>query len=234
MADQTRHITGNRGHSGATVHPYVSRPPNAAQNQPTFNSNPNASRLRATLHCFIIILVGFIITIVIFFFFSWMLWLDLNSRHPLFRVETLTLSNFSISSNSLISGKLDANFVVRNPSLRNTLYYDKIEADLFYKSDLISVAILLPFMQGTNNETAIRATFASLTGHVDDRDRDSIINGEKMIKFKVVMIVRVKASAWGVGRTTFSVYCYNLRIGISSKGNGGTLVGGSKKCPVVV
>ncbi|KAL4567643.1 hypothetical protein LXL04_023232 [Taraxacum kok-saghyz] len=249
MADpeQSRPVTGYPAHSAtgypntATAYPYVAAPPNAPQNQGTYfhvagtryHSDPYASQQRATfVHRFFAILIGSILITGIIIF---TMWLILRPQIPQFRVETLTLSNFNISSNSLVAGDWDAHFIVRNPNSKITLYYDQIEAAVFHKSDSISETTVPPFVQATKNQTAIKATFASLTAYVDDRDSINSERSHGTITFNIRMIARVRfrAGGWWARRRILRVYCPNLSIGISSNSNGGTLVGGgSKECRV--
>ncbi|KAI3829018.1 hypothetical protein L1987_03132 [Smallanthus sonchifolius] len=190
MADQSRPVTGYPAYSAAngypntataTAYPYVAPPPHAPQNQGTYfhvtgnpyYSNPYASQQRATfVHRFFAFLIGSILITGIIIF---IMWLVLRPQIPNFRVETLTLSNFNISTNSLISGNWDARFIAGNPNSKITLYYDQTEAAIFYKSDSISETTVPPFVQGTKNETTLRATFASLTAYLDDRDSINVI-----------------------------------------------------------
>jgi hypothetical protein len=55
--------------------------------------------------------------------------------HPSeFRVESLTLSNFSLASTSSLTGNCDVRFAVPNPSIKMSISYYSIEPTLFYKS----------------------------------------------------------------------------------------------------
>ncbi|KAL8210215.1 hypothetical protein R6Q57_006947 [Mikania cordata] len=251
MADQSRPVTGYPAYSGAghqpngypntaTAYPYVAPPPHPPQNQGTYfhvagnpyYSNPYASQPRATfVHRFFACLIGSILITGIIIF---IMWLVLRPQIPQFRVETLTLSNFNISTNSLISGNWDARFTARNPNSKITLYYNQIEAAIFYKSDSISETTVPPFVQGTKNETTLRATFASLTAYLDDRDS---INGERnrgAVNFNLRMMTRVRfqAGSWWARRRILRVYCPNLPVGVSANSSSGSLVGGSKQCSV--
>jgi hypothetical protein len=51
-----------------------------------------------------------------------------------FRVESLTLSNFSLASTSSLTGNCDVRFAVPNPSIKMSISYYSIEPTLFYKS----------------------------------------------------------------------------------------------------
>ncbi|KAD6453352.1 hypothetical protein E3N88_08057 [Mikania micrantha] len=214
MADQSRPVTGYPAYSGA------GHQPNGYPNTATATAYPYVAPPPPPPQN-----QGIIIFIM---------WLVLRPQIPQFRVETLTLSNFNISTNSLISGNWDARFTARNPNSKITLYYNQIEAAIFYKSDSISETTVPPFVQGTKNETTLRATFASLTAYLDDRDS---INGERnrgAVNFNLRMMTRVRfqAGSWWARRRILRVYCPNLSVGVSANSSSGSLVGGSKQCSV--
>ncbi|KAK1418927.1 hypothetical protein QVD17_28080 [Tagetes erecta] len=244
MADQSRPVTGYPAYptttTTTTAYPYTAPPPHPPQNQSTYfhvtgnpyYSNPYASQQRATfIHRFFAFLIGSILITGIIIF---IMWLILRPQIPQFRVETLNLSNFNISSNSLISGNWEARFTARNPNSKITLYYDQIEAAIFYKSDSISETSVPPFVQGTKNETTLKATFASLGGYLDSKDS---INGEMKsgkVGFNLRMITRVRfqAGSWWARRRILRVYCPDLAVGVNGNGSNGSLVGGYRRCSV--
>ncbi|KAL4578530.1 hypothetical protein LXL04_014654 [Taraxacum kok-saghyz] len=247
MADQNRPVTGypappaSNGYptNTATAYPYVAPPP---QNQGQyFNvsanpyySDPYANQQRATfIRRIFAVFIGCIIIVGTIVF---IMWLILRPQIPQFRVDTLTLSNFNMSSNSLISGTWDARFTVRNPNSKIVLYYDRIEAAVFYKSESISETTVPPFAQGKKNETGVRATFVSSSAYVDDRNGISSERSRGTVDFNLRMMARVrfKAGAWWARRRILKIFCPNLSIGVSANSTGGSLVGGSKNCRVTL
>ncbi|KAI3746758.1 hypothetical protein L6452_09197 [Arctium lappa] len=243
MADQNRPVpvTGypappaSNGYP-TTAYPYVPQP---RPNQGTYlnvsgpyYSDPYATQQRATFirRIFAIVIACVIITGTIVF----IMWLILRPQVPQFRVDTLTLSNFNLSSNSLISGNWDARLTVRNPNSKIVLYYDHIEAAVFYKSESISETTVPPFVQGKKNETAVRATFASLSAYVDDRNGISNERARGTVNFNLRMVARVrfKAGAWWARRRILKIYCPSLSVGVSANTSAGSLLGGSKHCRV--
>ncbi|XP_071736287.1 NDR1/HIN1-like protein 10 [Rutidosis leptorrhynchoides] len=247
MSDPTRPVIG---HPAPPPNGYPPPPPNsgsatgypyAAHPQPShyFNVSSNgyanpyaANQQRATFlrRIFAVFMACIILTGSIIF----IMWIILHPQVPQFRVETLTLTNFTISSNSLVSGDWDARLTVRNPNSKITLYYDRVEAAVLYKSELIAETTVAPFVQGKKNETTIRATFASLSAYVDDRNG---INGDRArgtVNFNLRMVARVKfkAGAWWTRRRILRIYCPNLSVGVSGNSTNGSFTGGSKNCKV--
>ncbi|KAA8549938.1 hypothetical protein F0562_001622 [Nyssa sinensis] len=217
-----------------TAYPYAAPAPQATYYNPNSYygqpfQTPGATFLR---RIFVIIIAAFIITGTVGF----ITWVVLRPRLPEFRVDSVSLSNFNISSSSLISGKWDVRFTVRNPNHKITLYYDRIEASVYYRSELLSETTVPPIVQGTKNETAARATFAASSAYVEG----SVVNGINQdrargtVGFSVGMVtsVRFKAGEWWARRRFLRVYCRDLTVGITLNNSGGTLVGGPKQCGV--
>lgn len=66
-------------------------------------------------------------------------------RPPDFRVESLSLSNFSLASTSSLTGICDVRFAFSNPNNKLSILYDSVGSALYYKSELISSTLLPPF-----------------------------------------------------------------------------------------
>ncbi|CAK9174812.1 unnamed protein product [Ilex paraguariensis] len=221
-----------------TAYPYVAPPPPHhpyyAQNPYYHQQNPYAAQ-RATFirRIFAVIIAAFIITGTIIF----IVWLILRPRLPEFRVGSVAVSNFNLSSStSLISGNWDVGFTVRNPNKKIKLYYDHIDARVFHGSDSLAATTVPPFYQTTRNMTTIKASFAASGAYVDRRVVDGI-NSERnsgSVSFDVSMVamVRFKAGAWRPRRRFLRVFCGDLRVGLTGNGNRGSLIGGASQCRV--
>lgn len=168
--------------------------------------------------------------------FVFILWLILRPRIPEFRVDSLSVSNLNLT-NSLISGKWDLRFTVRNPNKKMTLYYDDVAAAVFYDDVSLSDTTVPPFFQEKRAETARQASFATAGAYVDNRVFDQM-NKERSRKdaigFNVRMVARVRfrAGAWRARRRFVRVYCKDLSVGVGSNNSSGTLLGGARQCRV--
>ncbi|KAI3704180.1 hypothetical protein L1987_74395 [Smallanthus sonchifolius] len=243
MADHDRPVTGypapptSNGYPTTTAYPYAAQPQHnhAAYFNVSTNlhySNPYINQQRATfLHRIFAVFIGCVIIIGTIVFITWLV---LRPQAPQFRIETLTLTNFNVTSNSLISGNWDARFIVRNPNSKITLCYDHVEAAIFYKSDSIAETAVPPFVQGKKNETAVRATFASMSAYVGDRNDINSERARGTVDFNLRMVARVrfKAGAWWARRRILRIYCPNVSVGVSANSSSGSLTGGSKQCRV--
>ncbi|KAL7609348.1 hypothetical protein Lser_V15G13734 [Lactuca serriola] len=224
MADQSMHVTSNpapsaTGHRNpATVYPYDSPAINAPQIEA-----PPASKLR--IHKFFIFFGVSIFITGLLSLITWRIWLSFIG-YPQFHVETITVSNFSVSD-EFLSGNWDAQFIVRNPNPKISVYCDHIRVAVIYHFCSISETTVPPFLQETKNETAIRARF-TFYGKKVRYYYDDIGGG--FIKIDLWMIVRVKPSVYGASRTRLRVYCHGLIVLFSSKTNGRALVDSPNKC----
>ncbi|KAK9062627.1 hypothetical protein SSX86_019815 [Deinandra increscens subsp. villosa] len=242
MTDPGRPVTGYPAPpppaTNGYAYPYAAHPQpnqpayfNVAGN-PNHYPNPYPNQQRATfLRRIFAIFIG---CIIIFGTIVFIMWLVLRPQVPQFRVQTLTLANFNLTSNSMISGNWNAGFTVRNPNSKITLYYDHVEAAVFYKSESIAVTTLPPFVQGKKNETTVTATLVSLSEYFNDRNGINSDRARGTVDFNLRMVARVKfkAGAWWTRRRILRIYCPNLSVGVSANSSAGSLTGGSKNCRV--
>lgn len=246
MDDHSRPVTGYpaqpntvpNGHNTATgtAYPYAAPPPHQTYYPPQPNpyyTDPYYSAQRATFirRIFAILIASIIITGTVIF----IIWLVLRPRVPEFRVDSVTVTNFNLST-TLITGNWDVQFTVRNPNNKITLTYDQILARVLYKSGALSETMVPPFVQGKRNETAVRATFAAASSYVENWVVNGI-NGDRgrgSVKFTVRMLARVRfrAGSWWARRRVVRVLCPDLSVGLSSNSERGSLVGGSRECRV--
>lgn len=128
-------------------------------------------------------------------------------------------------------------FTVRNPNKKITVKYDRIDADVFYKSEGLASTTLPPFSQGKRNETKVRATFAAIGAYVEDRVvRDvNADRGKGSVKFSVRLLARArfKAGAWGTRKRYVRVLCRDVPVGLTLTSGRGSMVGDARECRVV-
>ncbi|XP_047327650.1 NDR1/HIN1-like protein 1 [Impatiens glandulifera] len=216
--------------SGA-AYPYAAQPPMSTT---YYNTNPYYtqpySNRRATLlpRIFFIIIAAFIIAGTI----SLIIWLILRPKLPDFRVDSFSVTNFSISSSpSLISGYWNVRLNVRNPNKKLTLSYDHVEAYVFYKSEPISDTTLPPFNQGKLDQTNVSATVAASSAYVEKWVADGIDwereRGSVNFNVRVLARVEFKAGFWWRKQPIVTVSCGNLNVGLISNRSSGDLTSGA-------
>ncbi|XP_030522704.1 NDR1/HIN1-like protein 26 [Rhodamnia argentea] len=215
-------------HSNAS-YPYAAPPPQYA------NYQYYAPDRRATfLRYFLVAMIAFFVIIGTVLF---IVWLVLRPRLPEFRVQSLTVTNFSVSNSSQhVSGDWLVQFQVANPNKKMKISYADIASSIFYKSESLSATRLPPFDQGTRNQTVVQASFAAVDTYVDGW-AVSEINAERArgaVSFQVrlLALARFKAGWWRARRRLIRVFCVNLAVGLPPNNGTGKLTGGVRECRV--
>ncbi|XP_021720550.1 NDR1/HIN1-like protein 10 [Chenopodium quinoa] len=198
--------------------------------QAYYPAQPRATFFRRFFAALIAVFIIFGVILLI-------VWLVLRPRVPSFSVDSLTLTSLNTSTSpSQISGTWSFHFSVANPNHKLHVYYDEIEARLFYRNSLLSQNQLPPFDQGTKSITTMDAHLVASSAYLnsdlvnklkDDRSRGSV-------KFDVQMmaVVRFKAGGWRARRRFLRVFCDDLTVSFSSNSTKGNLSGGPRRCSV--
>ncbi|KAL3620226.1 hypothetical protein CASFOL_035138 [Castilleja foliolosa] len=232
--------------SGA-AYPYPAAPP---QSNPFYNypNNPNPHYPQSNYYdpdsarranCIRRIFASMIGLVIIFGTVTFIVWLVLRPQLPEFRVDSFSISNFTLGNNSLVSFTSEIRLTTRNPNKKMSLVYDHIEAGIFYKSESLSETLLPPFSQDTKNETSLTANFAAAGSFVVREVADGI-NGERAKKgnvdfnLRILSRVRFEAPAWKTRRRFLRVFCGELIVSIPSNGRSGALTGVPPQCRVGV
>lgn len=246
--NRNRPVTGYPAPNGysnpppsGTAYPYTAPPPPNGyyyQNNPYQHQNyqydPDSVRRATCLRRVFAFVIGLL---VIFGAITFIVWLVLRPQLPEFRVDSLSISNFSLGNNSLISFTSQVRLTARNPNKKMTLAYDHIQAFIFYRSDSLSDTTVPPFSQDTKNQTSFTANFASAGSFVDNSVMDGINNergnsGNVNFNLRMLSRVRFEAKAWRTRKRFLKVFCGDLIVGLSSNVRSGQLTGGPKQCRV--
>ncbi|KAL5976495.1 hypothetical protein ACLOJK_020828 [Asimina triloba] len=167
---------------------------------------------------------------------TFIVWLVLRPHLPRFSVVAATLSNFNLSSSHL-TADWNISISARNPNSKMGVYYDRVEASIFYGREMLSSTSLDPFYQGKHNVTTIDAEFASVSEYVDGDVSRGLTDDQSrhgFVKFHVRLIARVRfrAGAWRTRQHIMRVFCDDVSLGFSSGNGTSTLLGRSKDCEV--
>ncbi|GFQ06937.1 protein yls9 [Phtheirospermum japonicum] len=219
--------------SGA-AYPYPAAPRRQPLLQSNYQYHPDSARRATCLRRIFAFVIGLVI---IFGTVTFIVWLVLRPQLPEFRVDSFSISNFTLGNNSLVSFTSEIRLTARNPNKKMSLVYDHIEAVLFYKSGSLSETTVPPFSQDTKNETSLTANFAAAGSFVDRPVVDGI-NGDRAktgnVDFNLRMLSRVRfeAPAWRTRRRFLKVFCGDLIVSIPSNGRSGALTGVPPQCRV--
>ncbi|KAM0992955.1 hypothetical protein FF1_008678 [Malus domestica] len=232
------------GYPAATAYPYVAAPPHLNPNtyQPTgpaplyYNPQPNGPfRRKPTILCRIMITAVAVFTIMsIIFFISW---LALRPQLPKFQVESATVSPLNATGSEL-TATWDFTLLAANPNHKLTIFYDRLEASLIYKDEvLLTAAALPPFVLAKRNQTRVNINLATVRGYVDDEVVREIADGKDRgsVRFGVgvAALVRFKSGVFQTRRRLLRVFCDGVEFTGFARNNGtGTLTGQASPCQV--
>ena len=212
--------------------PYYPNQPYA----PPYNNQPyRASSSRAFVRTFLIAMIVVFISMGVIIF---ILWLVLRPRLPEFRVDSLSLTNFS-SSDTSVSGNWDVRFSAYNPNKKLSIYYDTVDSSVFYRTEFIADTRIPPFKQSKRNQTFVDASFAARDAYVDRRALGDI-NADRTrgtLSFNVKLLARAefKTGGWRARNKIVRVWCQSLVVSISSSNtsaSGSGKLGAPKDCQV--
>ncbi|XP_077240058.1 NDR1/HIN1-like protein 26 [Tasmannia lanceolata] len=208
----------------ATAYPYPAPPP-YYQNHPLYPPPPpyNSNRNLILRRLITIAVSIFIIIIAITFIF----WLILRPTLPDFSITSASVSPINTSSSSQLTANWDLTFSVRNPNKKMNIYYDQIDASVFYGSDFISLTSLPPFYQSKENITTVRARLAADSAYIGDGVVSDIAgersHGAVSFNFKVIAWVRFRSGAWRTRKRILKVFCDDVKIAYANATAFGTL-----------
>ncbi|GFZ17835.1 hypothetical protein Acr_26g0011050 [Actinidia rufa] len=138
----------------------------------------------------LIILVGLSVLII---------WLAVRPKRLVYTVEEGSIHGFNLTQNNHLNATF--NFVIRayNPNTKISIYYDKVEAYVFYYDETVAFTTVDPFFQPRRNVTHLglnlMAREAALEGAAAKDLRLEKSSGE------VELDIRVKAKIQVQGRS---------------------------------
>ncbi|XP_023914614.2 uncharacterized protein LOC112026161 [Quercus suber] len=173
--------------------------------------------------------VSLLVIMVVICFVIWDLVVVISGpKVPKFRVDSLSVSNFSYSdSSSTATGKWNGRFSIYNPNKKYSISYNVVQStllynpksDSFFDSELISEIRIPDFNQSARNETFIDVAFAVRDAYRSSSFRDIDVNSK--ISFNVRFTANFKFKAGRDGRAkvwgsdTLKVHCENLVVSLA-------------------
>ena len=220
--------------AGYPAYAYVAPPPSYG---PGLGPNPvqDYYRRRNAFLCRVITFGTVVFGIIGFIFF--IAWLVLKPRMPEFRVDSASVSELNVTQSELSA---DWNFTlfVRNPNTKLSLYYDRLEASVFYhrSRDSLSTTPLQPFSQSKRNQTWVPVRFEVMSEYIGE-DVAARISGEKStgsvgFRVRVFALVKFRSGFWWTRERLLRVYCDRVQIGVDPKNGTGSLMGQPGACEV--
>ncbi|XP_077249396.1 NDR1/HIN1-like protein 10 [Tasmannia lanceolata] len=166
----------------------------------------------------ILIAVGLIVLLVL---------LILPFKLPDFSISSASVSLINASSSSQLTANWNLTFSVQNRNKMTGIYYDQINASVFYGSDFIAVTSLPPFHQDKHDLTTVQARLAANSMYLGDqviadinaeRSRDAV-----NFNFKLISWVQFRLIPRRGRKRLLSVFCDDVTIAYANATAFGTL-----------
>lgn len=220
--------------AGYPAYAYVAPPPSYG---PGLGPNPvqDYYRRRNTFVCRVIAFGSVVFaTMGLIFLIAWLV---LKPRMPEFRVDSASVSELNLTQSALSA---DWNFTlfVRNPNTKLSVYYDRLEASVFYHGgrDGLSTTPLQPFSQPKGDQTRVPVRFEVMSEYVGEDVAAGISNekstGSVGFRLRVFALVKFRSGFWWTRERLLRVYCDGVQIGVDPKNGTGSLMGLPGACEV--
>ncbi|CAN8240824.1 unnamed protein product [Cochlearia groenlandica] len=160
------------------------------------------------------------------------LWISLRPHRPRVHISGFSLPGLS-NPDGFETSYLNFKITVHNPNQNVDVYYDSMEASVYYKEKRVgSTKLTHPVSQGPKNTSLIEGNLRGPTMAVNKdrwmemgRDRDQ---GKVVLRLDVLSVIRFKVYTWHSKSHRMHANCY-VEIGWD-----GMLLSGTKdkRCPV--
>ncbi|XP_019199086.1 PREDICTED: uncharacterized protein At1g08160-like [Ipomoea nil] len=170
------------------------------------------------LTCIAIFLLGVIVVVGLAILIAWLV---IRPRRLVYAVENATIQNYTLTSNNRLTATFNFTLEAFNPNTHAAVYYDAIEAQLFYDDQLIADHGADPFLQPHRNVThldlSLPAKDVAVNANVARDFKVERTNGNVELELRVYSKVRLKVGVWKSGHRKLKVIC-SLVVFFSSKG----------------
>ncbi|KAB1227060.1 hypothetical protein CJ030_MR1G009591 [Morella rubra] len=224
--------------------------PNTSSSGPQTVSRPPNSKCFAVLLRVSWVVLSILIIISLVMSIAWLI---LNPKLPLFGVNSLTVSNFTLSDHDSRSVSGDIEIFARNPNKKIQMYFNNVDIHLCYRGrHVISVSsnmtgVSLDHVENTAFGAALKANSRCFRKNchnslcsVKKKDfkklRENSSSGDdQAVNFNVKMLVSTtsRAGNWFTMKGSMVVSCRNLEVTFSSpKAKGKLKEGRDHNCQV--
>lgn len=161
----------------------------------------------------ILIIVGLAVLVV---------WLILRPNNLKFHVTDASLTEFNFNTTNTLQYNMALNLTVRNPNKRVGIYYDTIEANVYYEGQRFRTVDLTPFYQGHKNTTVLSTAFNGTqvvllgTSELSNFNTETS-DGIYSIDLKLNLKIRAKVGWIKIGKFKPKIKC-GLKVPLSSNG----------------
>ncbi|KAF5470908.1 hypothetical protein F2P56_011394 [Juglans regia] len=147
-------------------------------------------------------------------------WLILKPKTPLFKVDSLNVSNFAVSE-SQIRGRFAIVILMTNPNKKINLYFDNFDASVSYRRTRLSKTSMTPLSLEKMERTSLTADLKPDSHRCLKRKEFKDLGGKLRrgwVDFDVNMLVitTFRAGNWLRMERSMAVHCKNLKVIFSS------------------
>ncbi|KAJ9689599.1 hypothetical protein PVL29_012343 [Vitis rotundifolia] len=161
---------------------------------------------------------------------TFILWLSLRPHRPRFHIHKFSVPNLAEGAGFT---EITFNVTARNSNQNIGIYYDSMEASIYYKDQRVATtSLLFPFYQEPKNTTVI---YKELNGNTitENSERtmelmNDVAKGTVVFGLELTSTIRFKVSTW---KTKGHRMHANCDVGVGQDGN---ILGAykDKRCPV--
>lgn len=165
---------------------------------------------------------------------TFILWLSLRPHRPRFHVHKFSVANLGEGGAGFT--EITFNVTARNSNQNIGIYYDSMEASIYYKDQRVAeTSLLFPFYQEPKNTTVIydelKGTTITITENSSERTSElinDVAKGTLLFRLELTSTIRFKVSTWKSKSHRMHTSC---DVGVGQDGN---ILAASKdkRCPV--
>ncbi|XP_062183256.1 uncharacterized protein At1g08160-like [Phragmites australis] len=171
---------------------------------------------------------------------TFIVWLLLRPRVPVFSLTSLTLSRVAYSpTNSTLSASFDAALLAANPNSKlSVTYFSPLASVSFVPSSPIAVASLPPFSQVPRNTTTLAFRLVADDAYVGPDDASALksgTGGTVEVEVRLVAVAVFDRGGWRTRRRVVRVTCDGVPVVFRGKNSTESAFNGpARRCDVVL
>lgn len=219
-------------------------PPTKSQlygaNRPTYRPQPH-HRSRRSRSCCCSVCLWLSLTLILLIFLlaiaGAVVYLIYRPTRPSFSVSAVKLSNFTITSSSLLNSKFDLNVSARNPNKKLVFTYNPVSISIFSNDIDVGHGILPGFVHNTKNTTLLKTSISSTGQKLDSSSESTLKSSMKSKKGLPLQVqldtkVKLKMGALKSPKIGIRVSCDGISVTVPTGKSPATAKTSGAKCKV--
>ncbi|XP_038875722.1 NDR1/HIN1-like protein 13 [Benincasa hispida] len=208
--------------------------------RPAYRPQPHHRRRRSRSCCCSVCL-WLSLTIILLIFLlaiaSAVVYLIYRPHRPSFSVSAVKLSQFNITSSSLLNSKFDLNVSTRNPNKKLVFTYNPVSISIFSNEIDIGHGVLPGFVHNTKNTTLLKTSIISKGQQLDSSSESTLKSSMKSKKGLPLQIqldtkVKLKMGALKSPKIGIRVSCDGISVNVPTGKSPATASTSGAKCKV--